>query len=169
MKLIVLTKYGVQVWPDAKYPEDSLLKWYAQVDSSTTKIWANFGGKDPRKENVEISVRPYCFWPEKPGLNYITVSGFTLRQATPQWAPPTAYQEGLIGPHWSKGWIIENNIISESTNVGISLGTEIGTGHKRILTGTRKVEPKGSKRLFYELYIQAGIRIRWAVILLEAM
>lgn len=120
-----------EVWPDAKYPEDSLLKWYAQVDSSTTKIWANFGGKDPRKENVEISVRPYCFWPEKPGLNYITVSGFTLRQAAPQWAPPTAYQEGLIGPHWSKGWIIENNIISESTNVGISLGTEIGTGHKR--------------------------------------
>lgn len=117
------------VWPEAKYPEDSLLKWYAEVGSSTTKIWANFGGKDPRKENVEINVRPHCFWPEQPGLNYITVSGFTMRQASPQWAPPTAYQEGLIGPHWSKGWIIENNIISESKSVGISLGTEIGTGH----------------------------------------
>ena len=26
----------------------------------------------------------------------------------------------MIGPHWSKGWIIENNIICESKNVGIS-------------------------------------------------
>lgn len=122
-----------EIWPDAKYPEDSLLKWHAQAGSGTTKIWANFGGKDPRKENVEINVRPYCFWPEKPGLNYITVRGFTLRQASPQWAPPTDYQEGLIGPHWSKGWIIENNIISESKSVGISLGTEIGTGHAKCL------------------------------------
>jgi len=118
-----------EVWPDAKYPEDSLLKWYAEVGPAATKIWANFGGKDPRAENVEISVRPWCFWPDKPGIDYITVSGFTLRQAAPQWAPPTAYQEGLIGPHWSKGWIIENNHIYESKCVGISLGTPIGTGH----------------------------------------
>ncbi|WP_416148951.1 right-handed parallel beta-helix repeat-containing protein [Salipaludibacillus sp. HK11] len=132
-----------EVWPDAKYPKDSLLKWYTEVGSTTTKIWANFGEKDPRKENVEINVRPYCFWPEKPGIDYITVSGFTLRQASPQWAPPTDYQEGLIGPHWSKGWIIENNIISESKSVGISLGTEIGTGHtkhigKHIKGGTQR-------------------------------
>jgi len=124
--------YKPYVWPEAKYAEDSLLKWYAEVNTATTKIWANFGGKDPRYENVEISVRPHCFWPEKSGLNYITVSGFTLRQASPQWAPPTDYQEGLIGPHWSKGWIIENNIISESKCVGISLGTEIGTGHTKV-------------------------------------
>jgi hypothetical protein len=29
---------------------------------------------------------------------------------------------GLIGTHWSKGWIIENNNISYSINAGISLG-----------------------------------------------
>jgi len=121
-----------EVWPDAKYPEDSLLTWYAEAGPVTTKIWANFGGKDPRRENVEISVRPWCFWPDKPGINYITVSGFTLRQASPQWAPPTAVQEGLIGPHWSKGWIIENNHIHESKCVGISLGTPIGTGHDKV-------------------------------------
>lgn len=120
-----------EIWPEAKYPEDSLLKWYAEVGATTTTIWANFGGKDPRIENVEINVRPFCFWPTKPGLNYITVSGFTLRQASPQWAPPTDFQEGLIGPHWSKGWIIENNLISESKCVGISLGTCVGTGHPR--------------------------------------
>jgi alpha-N-arabinofuranosidase len=41
--------------------------------------------------------------------------------ATP-WAPPTAEQIGLIGTHWSKGWIIEKNDISYSTCVGITLG-----------------------------------------------
>lgn len=140
-----------EVWTDAKYPEDSLLKWYAEVGPATTKIWANFGGKDPRKENVEISVRPYCFWPDKPGINYITVSGFTLRQAAPQWAPPTAYQEGLIGPHWSKGWIIENNLIYESKNVGISLGTPIGTGHDTV-NGRHK---KGGTQREQEVILRA--------------
>jgi hypothetical protein len=145
-----------EVWPEAKYPKDSLLKWYAEVGSTTTKIWANFGGKDPRKENVEINVRPYCFWPEKPGLNYITVSGFTLRQASPQWAPPTDYQEGLIGPHWSKGWIIENNIISESKNVGISLGTELGTGH----THSLEKRSKGGTQREQEVILRA-LRSGW--------
>ena len=41
--------------------------------------------------------------------------------ATP-WAPPTAEQIGLVGTHWSKGWIIENNTISHSKCVGITLG-----------------------------------------------
>lgn len=148
--------HNPEVWPEAKYPEDSLLKWYAEVRSTTTKIWANFGGKDPRIENVEINVRPYCFWPEKPGLNYITVSGFTLRQASPQWAPPTDYQEGLIGPHWSKGWIIENNIISESKCVGISLGTEIGTGHTKSLGK----HIKGGTQREQEVILQA-LRSGW--------
>ncbi|WP_339196232.1 right-handed parallel beta-helix repeat-containing protein [Paenibacillus sp. FSL P4-0176] len=145
-----------EVWSEAKYPKDSLLKWYAEVGTTTTKIWANFGGKDPGTENVEINVRPYCFWPEKPGLNYITVSGFNLRQASPQWAPPTDYQEGLIGPHWSKGWIIENNIISESKCVGISLGTEIGTGHTKSL----EKHSKGGTQREQEVILQA-LRSGW--------
>ena len=36
--------------------------------------------------------------------------GFTLEHAATNWAPPTAEQIGLIGTHWSKGWIIENNV-----------------------------------------------------------
>ncbi|MEK4007757.1 right-handed parallel beta-helix repeat-containing protein [Paenibacillus sp. FSL H3-0333] len=127
-----------QVWPQAKYAADSLQQWYAEAGSAATKIWASFGGKDPRRENVEISVRPYCFWPEQTGRGYITVRGFTLRQASPQWAPPTALQEGLIGPHWSKGWIIEDNHICESKCTGVSLGKEISTGHNEWSNGRMK-------------------------------
>ncbi len=116
------------VWQNAKYPEESLLTWYCEVNDTTTVIWANFGDADPRHELVEINVRPYCFWPEKTGRDYITVRGFTLKQAATQWAPPTALQEGLIGPHWSRGWIIENNKISDSKCTGVSLGKDISTG-----------------------------------------
>ena len=70
----------------------------------------------------EINVRRTVFYPEKTGINYITVRGFTLRHAATPWAPPTAEQIGLIGTHWSKGWIIENNVISHSTCSGIALG-----------------------------------------------
>lgn len=116
------------VWPNAKYPSDSLLTWYCESGDTFTTIWANFGGADPRRELVEINVRPYCFWPEETGRSYITVRGFTMKQAATQWAPPTALQEGLIGPHWSRGWIIENNKISNSKCTGISLGKDISTG-----------------------------------------
>ncbi len=47
--------------------------------------------------------------------------------ATP-WAPPTADQPGLIGPHWSKGWGIEDNCIHDSKCSAISIGKEASTG-----------------------------------------
>ena len=127
-----------EVWPQAKYPEESKLVWYAEAGDVTTKLWANFGDADPTKEDVEITVRPFCFWPEKTGLNYITVKGFTICQGAPQWAPPTALQEGLIGPHWSKGWIIEDNEVFGSKCVGISLGKDISTGHNEWTGGKGK-------------------------------
>ncbi len=45
-----------------------------------------------------------------------------MRDAATPWAPPTAEQIGLIGTHWSKGWIIEDNEVSHSVCSGISLG-----------------------------------------------
>ncbi len=105
-------------------PEFTLYTWYAEQDAEMdeTVIFANFRGLDPNAENVEISVRRNCFYPSKEGVGYITLSGFTVTKAATQWAPPTAYQEGMVGPHWSKGWIIEDCEISESKCSGISLG-----------------------------------------------
>ena len=105
-------------------PAFSVYVWYTVQDEkkNETILYANFQGLNPNEETVEISVRRNCFYPEKEGVNYITLSGFTVRQAATQWAPPTAYQEGMIGPHWSKGWIIEDCEIYESKCSGISLG-----------------------------------------------
>ena len=102
-------------------PQDARL-WYAKVDDKETTIWAQFGEVDPNEHLAEINVRRTVFYPTKPGMNYITVRGFVLRQAATQWAPPTAEQTGVVGTHWSKGWVIENNTISHSVCCGIALG-----------------------------------------------
>jgi len=96
--------------------------WFGQVDATNTTIWAQFKGVNPNEQLVEINVRQTVFYPDKPGRNYITVRGFTMRHAATPWAPPTAEQIGLIGTHWSKGWIIENNVVSHSICSGIALG-----------------------------------------------
>ncbi len=102
----------------------SVFTWYTEQDpeKDETVIYANFHGKNPNEENVEINVRENCFYPTKEGIGYITLSGFRICKAATQWAPPTAYQEGMVGPHWSKGWIIEDCEISDSKCSGISLG-----------------------------------------------
>mgnify|MGYP001027361823 FL=1 len=88
-----------------------------------TTIWAQFPeGIDPNEASVEIAVRPQVFYPDKTGINYITVRGFILENAATNWAPPSAEQPGLIGPRWAKGWVIENNVIRNSRCSGISLG-----------------------------------------------
>lgn len=107
----------------ASWDQDfSLYTWYAEQENGETVFYANFGDKDPNRETVEFSVRPSCFAPRKEGVGYITLSGFTVCMAATQWAPPTAYQEGMIAPHWSKGWIIEDCEVYESKCSGISLG-----------------------------------------------
>ncbi len=103
-------------------PDQSLYVWYTAQENNETIIYANFQGRDPNEENVEFSVRKACFYPDKTGVNNITLRGFTVRCAATQWAPPTASQIGMIGPHWSKGWIIEDCDIYESKCSGISLG-----------------------------------------------
>jgi alpha-N-arabinofuranosidase len=107
---------------DVLGPQGATPLWFGRVEKDNTTIWAQFKGVNPNQEQVEINVRRTVFYPEKTGINYITVRGFTMKHAATPWAPPTAEQIGLIGTHWSKGWVIENNVISHSTCSGIALG-----------------------------------------------
>ena len=113
-----------EVSPVSWDPENSVYKWYTEQDETRneTVIYANFRGADPNAEKAEINVRRECFWPQKTCVSYITVSGFRVEKAATTWAPPAAFQDGMIGPHWSKGWIIEDCEITDSKCAGISLG-----------------------------------------------
>lgn len=110
------------------YSEQRLYLWFAEVDEARTVIYANFHDADPNRELVEVNVRKCCFFPRRTGIDYITVRGFEMAQAACPWAPPTADQPGLLGTNWSKGWIIENNVIHDAKCSGISIGKEGSTG-----------------------------------------
>ena len=127
-------------WTDEKIlePEQTVYQWCCESDKENTTIYANFQGADPNEECVEINVRKCCFYPDKVGVNCITVRGFEMAQAASPWTPPTADQPGLLGAHWSKGWIIENNILHDAKCSGISLGKEASTGHNAFTLGGRK-------------------------------
>ena len=109
--------------------DGSRYKWFCKTENGFTTIYANFKGLNPNDELVEINVRPAVFFPKKTGINFITVRGFKMAHAATQWSPPTAEQVGLIGPYWSKGWIIEDNLITDSKCTGISIGKERASGH----------------------------------------
>lgn len=111
-----------EVYAPSWEPEFSVYKWFAQQDQGDTVLYANFQDKDPNTQRVEINVRRNCFFPSKTGVDYITVRGFAITKAATTWAPPAAFQDGMIGPHWSKGWVIEDCEISNSKCCGISLG-----------------------------------------------
>ena len=57
------------------------LLWFGEVGEKNTTLWAQFRGLDPNERRTEVNVRQTVFYPDKPGVNYITVRGFILRQA----------------------------------------------------------------------------------------
>jgi hypothetical protein len=128
-----------------------------ESDKRNTYIYANFHDYNPNEELVEINVRESCFYPDKPGRNYITVRGFHMSQAATQWAAPTAEQIGLIGSHWSKGWIIESNVISDSKCTGITLGKDRKSGHNVCA----KDPSKGGAQHYNEVVVRA-LKLGWS-------
>lgn len=132
-------RYGPEQIP---HPEKTIYRWYAEVNADTTVLYGNFQDIDPNTVLTEINVRKCCFYPTAPGLNYITVRGFEIAQAACPFNPPTADQIGMVGPHWAKGWIIENNHLHDAKCSAIALGKDAATGHN---LGTRFARKSGHR------------------------
>jgi hypothetical protein len=100
--------------------------WYSEVGGSGTTIWANFNGADPNAKLAEINVRRQIFAPDAWGLGYITVNGFTVKQAANTYSDfpssPTRRQAGAISVNGGLRWIIENNIVVNARTIGIDIG-----------------------------------------------
>lgn len=139
------------------HPELTVYKWYAAVNNETTTIYCNFGEYNPNVETIEINVRSCCFYPKATGINYITLRGFEIAQAGCPWTPPTSYQIGMVGPNWSKGWIIEDNDIHDAKCSGISIGKEERTGDNLFTKYARKT---GHRHQLEAVF--AALRMGWS-------
>lgn len=107
---------------DLLSPHVGEARWWGQVNETHTTLYAEFKGADPDHVKVEVSVRDRVFYPSKAGINYLVVRGFHMMHAATPWAPPTTEQVGVLGTHWGKGWVIEDNHIAYSACSGITLG-----------------------------------------------
>jgi hypothetical protein len=101
--------------------------WYSTVDDKVTTIYANFGGKDPNVENVEVALREFAFAPATITLNYITIEGFDIMHAANgdpggyPWTQPVR-DLGAISTRGGSYWTIRKNKIHNVKSVGIAIG-----------------------------------------------
>ncbi|WP_020209784.1 right-handed parallel beta-helix repeat-containing protein [Gilvimarinus chinensis] len=109
---------------------DHPMSWYVSEDHGNTILWANFGDLDPKQVSIEVTSRPFGFFPSKPGLSHITVEGFSVENIATHWAPPTVFQPGAIGPNGGNHWVIKNNTVLYSKGVCISIGNPNGAADK---------------------------------------
>lgn len=137
-------------------PKFTVYRWWAQVNSDTTVIYGNFQQLDPNEQLTEINVRKACFYPRQHGRNYITLRGFEIAQAACPFTPPTADQTGMVGVHWSKGWIIENNDIHDAKCSGLSLGKDERTGDNECMRYNRKYS-----HYYQTEVVHRGLRSGW--------
>lgn len=131
--------------PGSRDPEGSRWVWCRRRGWGETIIAANFHGLDPNLRTVEATARPACFYPSRPGCDFITVRGFEIRQAATPWAPPNAEQVGLIGTRWSRGWVIESNLVWGSKCAGVTLGAD-PPGYPPFLFGAMSTCPAVHRR-----------------------
>ena len=68
--------------------------WFGQVDSANTTIWAQFKGVDPNEQRSRSTSARRSSIRRRPGINYITVRGFTLRTRPPPGRRPRPSRSG---------------------------------------------------------------------------
>ena len=139
------------------HPEQTVYQWFAEVDADTTTLWCNFQEVDPNASLIEINVRKSCFYPSRSGINYITLRGFEIAQAATPWNPPTGDQVGMVGVHWGKGWIIENNRLHDAKTSAISVGKDGTTGDNEASRFGRK-----SGHRYQSEAVFLGLRMGWS-------
>jgi hypothetical protein len=114
--------FSVPIAPTAGVQNIALVFLPPGYAAGNTTIFAQVpAGVDPNAAG-EVHVRQTVFYPAAPYVDNITVRGFTLERAATQWAPPSSEQVGIIGTHWSKGWLSEDNEVRYSRCSCVALG-----------------------------------------------
>jgi len=80
-----------------------------------------FDDKDPSDATMEVTTQGAIFAPEKTGLGYIVVAGFTFEHAGNPWPMP---QHGALSTWSGHHWLIEDNTVRQVNGVGIDIGTQ---------------------------------------------
>jgi len=90
------------------------------VDMDKMQIYVRpLEDKNPKKEKFEVTTRPFAISPEKAGLGFICVDGFTVENVANCYPVP---QLGAISTKQGHHWILKNNIIRHINGIGMDFG-----------------------------------------------
>ena len=73
----------------------------------------------PEDASFEVTTRPFVFAPEKAGLGFVRVDGFTVEHVSNCVPVP---QLGAISTMQGHHWIVENNLVREANGLGLDYG-----------------------------------------------
>lgn len=98
--------------------------WY---DQATDRIWVNFGGLNPTKQQVELTTRRRIFAPHQRGLGHIVVEGFVFEHCGNQyptnfWETDANAQKGAVGTKAGHHWTIRRNVVRHAKTFAIDAG-----------------------------------------------
>lgn len=97
-------------------------RWWAAVEGDRTRFFIYLPDADPTDSRMEIAVRACVFYPSRPGISFLTLRGLRFTRAATPWSPPTTEQVGIVGTHWGRGWMVEDNEIAYAVCAGLTLG-----------------------------------------------
>jgi len=99
-----------------------------ELGESPGRYWVEPGGrrlhlrpfddKDPGEAAFEVTTRPFAFAPEKPGLGFLRVDGFTVQHVANCFPMP---QRGAISVRQGHHWIIENSSVRQVNALGLDI------------------------------------------------
>ncbi len=94
--------------------------WLASDDAQQILVRLQSGAA-PAPGTIEITTRDRIFAPHRRGLGYIHVEGFVFERCAGRRAWP---QLGALSTRTGDHWIIRNNIVRDTTGIGIDCGSE---------------------------------------------
>ena len=77
-----------------------------------------FDDKDPNKVELELTTRQFAIAPERTGLGFVRVAGFTVERVASCFPMP---QRGAISIRQGHHWIIEDNLVRQVNSIGLDV------------------------------------------------
>jgi hypothetical protein len=93
-------------------------------------------GANPNRARFEATTQGFIFAPEKYGLGYIRVKGFTIEHSGNRFPRP---QQGALSTQRGHHWIIEENTVRQCNSIGIDIGGQFGLDDPPLAEGGQHV------------------------------
>ena len=133
---------GERLRQAARYDELSAAPgtYWVDRDGLTLHLHA-FADADPNRTKIEVTTRGMIFAPEKFGLGYVRVKGFTIEHSGNCFPRP---QQGALSAMRGHHWIIEDTTVRQCNAIGIDIGNQFDTAGPPLAEGGQHIVRRNS-------------------------